>query len=160
PAFMIPRNLVMVSRLPRTARGDADHSRLPVVHATRDNGSARTPLERSVIDTFADRFGRGAVGLDDDFLALGGSRRDARAIAAGLSEQLGTHVDPSAVILCSTPARLTIALTQQSLTDNDVEVERLLAELESLDDSVAASVLDSFGSSGAQLSDSGERILE
>ena len=151
----------MVPRLPRAASGDVDHGRQPIIQASaRDNASGRTRIERSVINAFADAFGRGGIGLDDHFLALGGRHREARAIAASLSEQFGTPVDSSAVFLYSTPERLTIALTQQNLADDGLEVERLLAELESLDDSIVASLLSPSGTPGAHLTDFGEGSWE
>ncbi|HTU46962.1 MAG TPA: amino acid adenylation domain-containing protein [Bryobacteraceae bacterium] len=145
PAFMVPRNLVLVPRLPRTASGEVDHERVSAIQTpVRDLVPARTPLERSVADAFSDVFGRNGIGLDDEFLALGGRPSEARAIALRLSEELGAPVDSSAVLLYSTIERLTIALTQRNLTDT-LELERLLAELESLDEGEVASLLSSWG---------------
>jgi amino acid adenylation domain-containing protein/FkbM family methyltransferase len=144
PAFMVPRSLVMVERLPRTASGEVDHGRLPAIPVAVRDTPARTRLERSVADAFSDSFGRNGIGLDDEFLALGGRHSEARAIAARLSEELGTPVDSSAVTLYSSIERLTIALTQQTLADT-LEMEGLLAELESLDEGEVASLLNSSG---------------
>jgi non-ribosomal peptide synthetase component F/acyl carrier protein len=144
PAFMVPRSLVMVERLPRTASGEVDHDRLPAIPVAVRDTPARTRLERSVADAFSDSFGRNGIGLDDEFLALGGRHGEARAIAARLSEELSTPVDSSAVTLYSSIERLTIALTQQTLADT-LEMEGLLAELESLDEAEVASLLNSAG---------------
>lgn len=145
PAFMVPRNLVLVPRLPRTANGEVDHEGLSAIQTpVRDPAPARTRLERSVADAFSDVFGRNGIGLDDEFLALGGRPSEAGAIAARLSEELGAPVDSSAVLLYSTIERLTIALTQRNLADT-LELERLLAELESLDEGEVASLLSSSG---------------
>jgi len=141
PAFMIPTSMVMTLRLPRSGSGEIDRSRLPMIPPlARDRSAGRTPMERCVLNAFAQSFCRSGVGLDDEFLALGGRHREAHAIAAALTDHLGTQVSSSAVYLYSTPGRLTVALTQ-ALANDELEIERLLAELESLDDSVVASLL-------------------
>jgi amino acid adenylation domain-containing protein/FkbM family methyltransferase len=138
PAFMIPSSIVRVTRLPRVADGGIDRANLP---PRREDGTApRTDLEQTIVTIFSDVLGWDGVGIHEDFLALGGQREEAALIAAGLSEATGLQVEPEDVFLGSNAEALAIALTQRSLAEEE-DAERLLAELESLDNSEVEALL-------------------
>jgi hypothetical protein len=135
---MIPASIVRVTQLPRAWSGEVDRRSLPADR--KDGAAARTDLEQLVVTTFADVLGWDSVGVHEELLALGGHCREAVRIAAGLSEALGLSVEPADLYLHSDAESLAIVLTQRSLVSEE-DAERLLAELESLDNSEVQALL-------------------
>ncbi|WP_082399679.1 non-ribosomal peptide synthetase [Pseudonocardia sp. EC080625-04] len=73
PEFMIPAAFVGLDALPLTPNGKVDRAGLPAVDVPGAVYRApTTPDEQIVADVFADVLGKGPVGADDDFVALGG----------------------------------------------------------------------------------------
>ncbi|TYB42788.1 non-ribosomal peptide synthetase [Actinomadura chibensis] len=93
PEYMIPAAFVPVAELPLTANGKLDRDALPEPSAGSSEGSsaaARSPEEEALCRLFADLTGAATVGIDDDFVALGGTsfaaaRLVSRARRDGLS---------------------------------------------------------------------------
>ncbi len=142
PAFMIPASIVRVTRLPRIASGKIDRTNLPPRRQDGGNtgGAPRTDLEQLIAAAFSDVLGWDSVGIHEDFLALGGYEEEAARVATHLSEATGLNVEAAEVFLHSNAEALAIALTQRSMGDEE-DAERLLAELESLDNSEAQALL-------------------
>src|SRR5690606_15666262 len=79
PAHMVPAEYVVLPRLPLTASGKLDRRALPAPAppsaATGRAGradAAADAVERRLAELFAEVLALPAVGLDDDFFALGG----------------------------------------------------------------------------------------
>ncbi|WP_435795218.1 non-ribosomal peptide synthase/polyketide synthase [Nocardia aurea] len=90
PGYMVPSAYVVLDALPVNASGKLDRAALPA--PDRDAIEYRAPVtavQRAVASAFADVLGREAVGLDDDFFALGGNSLVATRVAARLSAELG-----------------------------------------------------------------------
>ncbi|MGB3439749.1 MAG: amino acid adenylation domain-containing protein [Actinophytocola sp.] len=86
PDFMVPASVTALDALPLTAHGKVDRARLPAPRFTSGvpYRAPRTDDEHRLCQVFADALGVERVGLDDDFLALGGdSLASMRIIAAG-----------------------------------------------------------------------------
>jgi len=86
PEFMVPASVTALDALPLTAHGKVDRARLPAPRFTSavPYRAPRTDEEHRLCQVFADALGVERVGLDDDFLALGGdSLASMRVIAAG-----------------------------------------------------------------------------
>jgi acyl-coenzyme A synthetase/AMP-(fatty) acid ligase/aryl carrier-like protein len=85
PDYMVPQRFVDLDALPKTAAGKPDRRALPVVSATRDTigclyVAPRTPLEDTIASIWRDVLALDAVGVEDDFLGLGGDSLQAMRI--------------------------------------------------------------------------------
>ena len=140
PAFMIPGSIVRRTRLPRSWSGGIDRRNLSADADREDGAAARTDFEKLVVTAFSDVLGWDAVGIREDFLALGGHCQEAARIAASLSAALDMSVDATNVFFYSNAEALAIALAQRSLAEEE-DAERLLAEIEALDNSEVEALL-------------------
>ena len=93
PDFMIPDLIVALREIPRLPNGKVDGTSLPdpLLHADRaDHVAPRTETERILASIWSDLLGVAAVGVRDDFFALGGDsivsiRMISRARQAGIN---------------------------------------------------------------------------
>jgi aryl carrier-like protein len=90
---MLPAGYLVVAELPLTANGKVDRTRLPELVAEPGYVPARTPGQRLLCELIEEIVDVDRVGIDDDFLALGGSsiaaaRLVTRARKAGLEIRL------------------------------------------------------------------------
>ncbi|MFD4457035.1 non-ribosomal peptide synthase/polyketide synthase [Nocardia sp. NPDC058480] len=107
PAYMVPAALVVLDALPLNANGKVDRANLPAPEFAE--AAFRAPVsavEMLVAQTFIDVIGAPAVGLDDDFFALGGNSLMATRLAARLGAALGAQVPVAAVFDAPTVAAL------------------------------------------------------
>ncbi|MGM7649296.1 amino acid adenylation domain-containing protein, partial [Nocardia sp. JW2] len=74
PAYMVPSSIMVIDRVPLTPVGKLDRKALPEpVFATEVSfRAARTPIEQTIAEVFAEVLGVERVGVDDSFFALGG----------------------------------------------------------------------------------------
>jgi acyl-coenzyme A synthetase/AMP-(fatty) acid ligase/thioesterase domain-containing protein len=94
PAFMVPEQVILLPRLPRTDRGKLDRSALPPAPSP-DLGERppRTDWERVVAGLFARVLGVDVVGLEADFFALGGDSLAAEELLAAVAGELDVPSD-------------------------------------------------------------------
>ncbi|QIS17510.1 non-ribosomal peptide synthetase [Nocardia terpenica] len=92
PAYMIPSRVEIVAELPFTPNGKPDRKAVGALLATADEPGefvgARTDLERALADIVATVLDTDAVGVTDDFFALGGDSVLATAVVARVREWL------------------------------------------------------------------------
>ncbi|WP_159481735.1 non-ribosomal peptide synthetase [Streptomyces caniferus] len=114
PEHMVPSAFVALDRLPLTPAGKLDRTGLP---APDWNASAasyvppRSPQETVLARIWADVLGVERVGVEDDFLALGGDSILSMRIASRARAALGVPVPPRALFGTPTVAGLAAALT-------------------------------------------------
>ncbi|WP_162795511.1 non-ribosomal peptide synthetase [Nonomuraea lactucae] len=102
PAFMVPAVWRFPGTLPLNSSGKADRSALrqalagtPLTPSTRVE--AGTPAERVLLDIWREILGRGDVGVEDDFFALGGDSLAAIRMTMAIRERLSCETSLEAV---------------------------------------------------------------
>jgi acyl-CoA synthetase (AMP-forming)/AMP-acid ligase II/thioesterase domain-containing protein/aryl carrier-like protein len=81
--WMIPRDVVIMTDLPRNERGKVDRAALPEPERRGTPEPVRGPTEAALLHLWCDVLGLADVGRDEDFISLGG---DSLAAATMLTE--------------------------------------------------------------------------
>ena len=109
PEYMVPSAFVFLDALPRTPNGKIDRAALPAPDAGSGASiyvATRTELERSIAEVWEKVLERPAVGVDDDFFALGGHSLQAMQVVSSLSAKLGRDISIRSLFVAPTVARL------------------------------------------------------
>ncbi|MFE1334109.1 amino acid adenylation domain-containing protein [Streptomyces microflavus] len=117
PAFMVPAHFVRIDRVPLTPNGKADRRALPEPVAAPAPESApaaaRNATEEAIAAIWADVLDRDAVGIHDDYFALGGDSITVLRVRA-LAEKQGIHFTLDDVVRHPTVAALAERATTQA----------------------------------------------
>ncbi|WP_018501096.1 alpha/beta fold hydrolase [Parafrankia discariae] len=110
PAYMVPSSVVLLNELPRNERGKIDRPALP---APPPRPPARRPTGRShwefaLCDLFAQILKVDEVGVDDDFLELGGDSLLAQQLLSEIATRLGVTLPTSVLVEAPTVAALAV----------------------------------------------------
>jgi acyl carrier protein len=127
PAHMVPFDCILLDELPVNANGKIDRK------ALRDSGSeiagrgdltpARDDLEEILAGIVAERLWLPAIGIDEDFFALGGHSMLGAQLSVRIGERFGVEVPLRSVFENPTVAEMA------------VEIERLMiADIEAMSD--------------------------
>ncbi|MFK0112026.1 amino acid adenylation domain-containing protein [Streptomyces sp. NPDC091217] len=95
PDFMVPAAFVTLDALPLLPSGKLDRSALPAPPAARpaaDGAAPRTDAERILCELFAEVLQSQAVGVHDDFFALGGHSLRAARLLGRIHAELGAQI--------------------------------------------------------------------
>jgi hypothetical protein len=143
---MVPVRFVILAALPLTPTGKVDRRALPAPGRARpDTGrvyaAPGTPLEKELAEIWAMTLDLDAVGVEDDFLDLGGDSLLATRIASRVRDTVGAGADLGTLLRAPTVAsQARLILEHQLLALGAGESRELLDRLEaaaSLDRSTA-----------------------
>jgi thioesterase domain-containing protein/acyl carrier protein len=103
PDYMLPVRFQFVGELPLTATGKIDHkalrdTELPPPSAAREPLASRSPVEATLASIWCSEIHLDAVGVRDDYFALGGTSLQAVQIMARIEEQFGRDLAPSVLL--------------------------------------------------------------
>ena len=117
PAYLIPSQLLLLDKLPRTATGKVDMLKLNQLAAPQLNESTatecrapRTDLEQSVMEDFAHVLGFAAVTPDTDFFEQGGNSILLTRLAGTLAAKYQVRIPLHEFFLTPTPAAVAQAI--------------------------------------------------
>nr|APD71466.1 non-ribosomal peptide synthetase 5 [Streptomyces sp.] len=116
PEYMVPSAWVALPALPLTAHGKVDRKALPDPAGAADTTAARArregrdPVERALCEVFAEVLGVDAVGIDDNFFALGGDSISSIRVV-GRARAHGIVITPRDVFGHRTPLALAAVVT-------------------------------------------------
>ncbi|MCW5625026.1 MAG: hypothetical protein KIT73_09950, partial [Burkholderiales bacterium] len=117
PAYMVPGRFVMLPALPLTPNGKLDRRALPAPDAVRaDHRPPVTAIEQTIAELWRSALGVDAIGLDDDFFALGGSSLVAMQLMARLQETFGVELSLGQLFGALTPGAQATLITQLQAT--------------------------------------------
>lgn len=121
PDYAIPTSYEIIDQLPTTYTGKLDRSRLGalvgrLLGPTAEHRAPTTPEEQVLVELVGEVIGIGAVGVDDDFIDLGGHSLAAIDLAARIQSTLGVSLSVAAIFDNPTPAELA-ELVEVALVD-------------------------------------------
>jgi amino acid adenylation domain-containing protein len=126
PDYMVPAAIVPLDRLPLSPNGKLDRRVLPAAEITAtvtgtDDTEPRTETEQVIADIWAEVLELPAVGVEDDFFAVGGDSVRSLLIASRVGAAFDITLTPRDVLVAHTVALLA-----------DLVEDRVLRELERL----------------------------
>nr|WP_053776512.1 AMP-binding protein [Gordonia sp. NB41Y]EMP10394.2 peptide synthetase [Gordonia sp. NB41Y] len=110
PAFMVPTHTVLLSALPRNARGKIDRAALPLPPRRPHHVPPRTTTERLLAPMWADLLGVDEVGTDDDLVALGADSLTMVTLLRRVEDAFGVTLPASAPVTHPTLAAMATAI--------------------------------------------------
>ena len=120
PAHMVPQVFVCLDALPRTASGKVDRHALPPPGRTRPAVATpfappRDEIERLIAGVWATVLDLEEVGIDDQFLELGGDSLAAMRVAARVTQVARVELPMSALLETATVAEMATVVREQLL---------------------------------------------
>ncbi|GAA0467063.1 hypothetical protein Ade02nite_93060 [Paractinoplanes deccanensis] len=116
PEYMVPSAFVTVAEFPLTSTGKIDRRALPDPGVRGEVAAGyvapRTAEETVVCAVFAELFGGGRIGVDDDFFALGGHSLLATQVVTRLESATGVPLPLADVFRLRTPRAVAAALAE------------------------------------------------
>src|SRR6185436_15896744 len=150
PAYMVPSAFVLMDHLPLTPNGKVDRRALPPPEAGSDEEfvAPRSPVEEALARIWAELLRLDRVGVRDDFFELGGHSLLASRMVARAREEFGVEVPLRGLFEAPTVEGLArLVLNLQVESQEEAELDRLLAEVEGLSDAEAEAWITGAGGS-------------
>ena len=147
PVYMVPSAFVVMKALPRTPNGKVDRHRLPPPSSTRPAlGAAfivaRTPIEARLAEIWSEVLSIDQVGVNDNFLDLGGHSLAATRVVSKVLKEFQVDLPLEFLFKSPTVAEMAAVITEhQAKKIEKLELERILAELESISEEKARQFL-------------------
>ena len=150
PDYMMPSVFVFLESLPLTLTGKADRQALPLPDQSRPKlaqpyTAARNALEATLADIWGQALGVNPVGIQDNFLDLGGNSLLAIRITARVQEVFRVDVPLRTLFDLPTIAELAVFISEaQNGGVTDAELNKLLQEVEGLSEQEVEQRLASY----------------
>jgi len=150
PDYMIPSAFVFMEAIPLTLTGKADRQALPLPDQSRPSlaqpyAAARNALEATLADIWGQVLGVNPVGIQDNFLDLGGNSLLAIRTTARVQEVFRVEVPLRTLFDLPTIAELAVFISEaQNEGVNDTELKKLLQEVEGLSEQEVEERLASY----------------
>lgn len=147
PDYMVPSAIMLLEALPLNANGKVDRQALPAPGSVAtqrkvESVSPSTPLERLIAEAWQEVLKVTHVGVHDNFFELGGDSLLAIRVVSRVNQFAELGLTLPMIFEHSTVAGLAAALSERQLKEADPEeLVRLLAELEGMSDTDAATQL-------------------
>lgn len=147
PDYMIPARFVYLDALPLTANGKVNRSALLYPTVTRPSlanayRAPGTPVETLLAAIWCEVLGLELVGMDDNFLELGGNSLTAIQIIARVCSSCQVNLSIQQLFTAPTIATMAQTITEhQTNLANDAALEKLLNEVEALSEPEVAQIL-------------------
>ena len=111
PAHMVPQSYVYLDALPKTPTGKIDRQHLPLPRHSRLNVTAehvapRNPTEEVLTEIWREVLAIEGLGVNDDFLQLGGDSLQATRIVNRVVERLGVPISLGELLSAPTIAEM------------------------------------------------------
>ena len=111
PEYMVPAVIVAMAELPRNERGRVDRQALPPAAPPTPSEPPTKQWEIVLSDLWGEVLGLDSVGLDDDFMELGGDSLTAQEMRRLVTERLGIAVASSDLVEAPTLRQFTQRVT-------------------------------------------------
>ena len=143
PDYMIPASFIPIDSLPLTPNGKINHRLLPVPDRSRPEVETpmvapRSEVEKKVAQIWMEILALDEVGIGDNFLALGGDSLSASRVVSSVIRHFQVEIPLRALFQSPTIAEMAGVIVEHQRTQmGDVELEKILDNLESLSDEMA-----------------------
>jgi amino acid adenylation domain-containing protein len=126
PEYMVPSTFVLLDRLPLTPNGKIDHAALPVPEKKspeleRNYLSPRTPLEEALTKMWSNVLGIPRVGINDNFLELGGHSLMATQLICRVRDTFQVELPLDSFFNSATVANLAQIIENDKLRTNGLQ---------------------------------------
>jgi amino acid adenylation domain-containing protein len=144
PDYMVPSAFVLVRELPLTPNGKVDRKALPLADQAlsleeRNVVVPRTPVELALAKLWCDLLKITNVGVHDNFFEVGGHSLLATQLVSRIRREFNVELPLRNVFEGPTIESLALSILEnQTRTTDPDELEKMLAEIESLSDETAA----------------------
>ena len=147
PDYMIPSTFVVLDKLPMTAMGKVDRRVLPEPARSRPQldtayVAPRSLLEKEVAKVWADVLSLDQIGVHDSFFELGGHSLAATRVVSQVVKQFQLEIPLQSLFQSPTIAEMAAVIAEhQARKIAKPELERILAEIESISEDKAGQLL-------------------
>jgi acyl-coenzyme A synthetase/AMP-(fatty) acid ligase/acyl carrier protein len=135
PEYMIPAKIVKIDQFPINANDKVDREALPEIKEINKNGYVppTTPLEEEMVELWKDMLLIDSIGIDDNFLELGGHSLIASKMAYRINENYNINLSMVEFLTQGLTVRTLSQVIEEKLFDS-ISEEELAALLSEIDD--------------------------
>ena len=147
PDYMIPSVFQRLEAIPLTSNGKVDRHALPVPDQTRPDlenrfVEPRTPVEKRLAAIWAEVLQLKRIGVNDNFFDLGGHSLAAARVISRVIQAFRWELPVHAMFDAPTVAEMAAVITaKQGKEADDDDLARMLAEIESISENQAKTLL-------------------